>query len=210
MIVYAVYIITEDGRTILSENFQSTKGLPNEVLFGGVLTALQQMTAEMTSHRSEMKSVEIEGLSYHLRSFGLIRVVLVTDAPKTPEDILQVLGLRFIKKYGEVLIQSDFNLNIFDPFRKTIKEIVQQSVTDVSKSIQPAKKLTTGEVFSLPTELHSTALALISLESGTLNEIAQESGNSIKTTESNLAELQKKGFIGTKKEKGIVKYFCSI
>jgi hypothetical protein len=210
MIVYAVYIITEDGRTILSENFQSTKGLPDDVLFGGVLTALQAMTAEMTNHRSEMKSVEIEGLSYHIRSFGLIRVVLVTDAPKTPEDILQVLGLRFIKNYGEVLMQTDFDLNIFNPFRITIKEIVQQLVTDVSKSIQPAKKLTTGEVFSLPTELHSTALALISLESGTLNEIAMESGNTVKTTEKNLTALQDKGFIGTKKENGSVKYFCSI
>jgi hypothetical protein len=210
MIVYAVYIITEDGRTILSENFQSTKGLPDDVLFGGVLTALQAMTAEMTNHRSEMKSVEIEGLSYHIRSFGLIRVVLVTDAPKTPEDILQVLGLRFIKNYGEVLMQKDFDLNIFDPFRKTIEEIVQQLETDVSKSIQPAKKLTTGEVFSLPTELHSTALALISLESGTLNEIAMESGNPVKTTEKNLSALQNKGFIGTKKENGSVKYFCSI
>lgn len=210
MIVYAVYIITEDGRTILSENFQSTKGLPDDVLFGGVLTALQAMTAEMTNHRSEMKSVEIEGLSYHIRSFGLIRVVLVTDAPKTPEDILQVLGLRFIKNYGEVLIQKNFDLNIFDPFRKTIEEIVQQLETDVSKSIQPAKKLTTGEVFSLPTELHSTALALISLESGTLNEIAMESGNPVKTTEKNLSALQNKGFIGTKKENGSVRYFCSI
>jgi hypothetical protein len=210
MIVYAVYIITEDGRTILSENFQSTKGLPDDVLFGGVLTALQAMTAEMTNHRSEMKSVEIEGLSYHIRSFGLIRVVLVTDAPKTPEDILQVLGLRFIKNYGEVLMQKDFDLNIFDPFRKIIEEIVQQLETDVSKSIQPAKKLTTGEVFSLPTELHSTALALISLESGTLNEIAMESGNTVKTTEKNLTALQDKGFIGTKKENGSVKYFCSI
>ncbi|MFX0206812.1 MAG: hypothetical protein ACFFDT_12570 [Candidatus Hodarchaeota archaeon] len=210
MIVYAVYIITEDGRTVLSENFQSTKDLPDSVLFGGVLTALQQMTSEMTSHRSEMKSVEIEGLSYHMRSFGLIRVVLVTDAPKTPEEILQTLGLRFIKNYGEVLMQSDFNLKIFDPFRKTIKEIVEQLVTDISKSIQPAKKLTTGEVFSLPTELHSTALAIISLESGTLNEIAKESGNNVKTTKKNLASLQEKGFIGTRKEKGIIKYFCSI
>ncbi|MFX0170484.1 MAG: hypothetical protein ACFE9L_01060 [Candidatus Hodarchaeota archaeon] len=164
----------------------------------------------MTNHRSEMKSVEIEGLSYHIRSFGLIRVVLVTDTPKTPEDILQMLGLRFIKKYGEVLIESEFNLNVFDPFRKTIKEIVDQLVTDISKSIQLAKKLTTGEVFSLPTELHSTALALISLESGTLNEIAEESGNPVRITKKNLASLQEKGFIGTKKEKGIIKYFCSI
>jgi hypothetical protein len=198
-----VYFITDDGRTILSENFQSTEGLPDDILFGGVITALQHMTSEMTKQDSEMKSVEIEGLSYHIRSFGLVRVVLVTDVPKTPEEIIQSLGLRFINQYGEQLMQHNVNLRIFETFKETIKEILDQDlITDLSKSIQPAKRLTTGEVFSLPNHLHSTALALLSLESATISEIAEESGDSVQLTKENVEILQKKGYIGTKQENG--------
>lgn len=206
-----MYFITEDGRTILSENFQSTEGMPDEVLFGGVLTALQAMTSEMTKQESEMKSVEIEGLSYHIRSFGLIRVVMVTDVPRTPEVIIQSLGLRFIKQYGEQLMQHNVNLRIFENFKDTIKEILEQDlVTDFSKSLKPAKRLTTGEVFSLPNHLHSTALAIISLESATIAEIAEESGDTIHLTGKNLEILREKGYIGTKQENGKTTYFCVI
>ena len=216
MIVYGVYIITDDGRTILAENFQSTENLPNEVLLGGVLTALQHMASEMTRSHSEMKRVVVEGLTYHIRSYGLIRVVLITDAPRSPEGVLieamfQQLGMQFIKKYGDILADIDYNLNVFEPFRTTIREIItQDSVSDESGSIQPSKKLTTGEVFSLPHELHSTALALISLESATAEEIAKEIGIDIDLTLKNLLALQNRGFIGKKQEKGSILYFCSI
>ena len=211
MIVYAVYVITDDGRTILSEYFQSSDDIPNDVLLGGLLTALQHMTSEMTRSNSEMKSIKIEGLSYHIRSFGFVRIVLVTDVPKTPEDIMQTLGLRFINEYGDVLTQIDFNLNIFNPFKQTIHEVVKQLVGyDESKSIKPSKKLNTGEIFSLPHDLQATALALVSLEEGTAKAIAKESGEKVTVTRKNLKILKEKGYIGTKKKKRAIIYFCSI
>jgi len=82
MIVFAIHIITDDGRTILSEYLQNPEDLPDAVLFGGFLTALQNLAIEMTRNRSEMRSIEIEGFSFHIRSFGLVRIVLVTDLPK--------------------------------------------------------------------------------------------------------------------------------
>lgn len=210
-IIYAVYVLTEEGKTILSENFQSTEDIPNEVLLGGLFTALQQIAAEMTQKKAVMKSVEIEGLSYHIRSFGLVRIVLVTNVPKTPEEIMQTLGLRFINEYGDVLTQAEFDLTTFNPFRKTIQEIMKQLVGyDESKSIKPSKRLNTGEIFSLPHHLQSTALALVTLEEGTINDIALESGEKANVIKKNLATLKEKGFIGIKKRKKKTVYFCTI
>ncbi|MFX1286633.1 MAG: hypothetical protein ACFFB5_23555 [Promethearchaeota archaeon] len=210
-IIYAVYVLTEEGKTILSENFQSAEDIPNEVILGGLLTALQQVTTEMTQQNSQMKSIEIEGLSYHIRSFGLIRIVLVTNVPKTPEDIMQTLGLRFINEYGDILTETEFDLNVFSPFKITIQEVMKQLVGyDESKSIKPKKRLNTGEIFGLPHHLQSTALALVSLEEGTINDIALESGEEADVIKKNLATLKKRGFIGTKKVKKKTIYFCTI
>ncbi|MHA2365723.1 MAG: hypothetical protein ACXAC7_17325 [Candidatus Hodarchaeales archaeon] len=211
MIVYAVYVISSDGRTIISENFQSTEAVPNEMLLGGLFTALQGVASEMTHSNSEMKSVEIEGLSYHIRSFGFYRVVLVTDLPKTPEDIMQTLGLRFMKEYGDHLVNGIINLAVFKPFKKTIQEIVAEDTTiDDSKSLKPSKKLSTGEIFSLPHHLHSTALAMISLKEATIDIIAKESGNTSEATVENLTSLGEKGFIGKKTSGGETLFFCSL
>jgi hypothetical protein len=169
------------------------------------------MTKDMAQQDTEMKSVEIEGLSYHIRSFGLIRIVLVTNVPKTPEDIIQTLGLRFINEYGDVLTQSEFNSGIFSPFKSTIQDIMKQLVGyDESKSIIPSKRLNTGEIFALPHHLQATALALVTLEEGTVTDIALESGEETDIIEQNLATLKEKGFIGTKKQKKKTVYFCTI
>ena len=167
------------------------------------------MATEMT--KSEMKSIEIEGLSYHIRSFGLIRVVLVTNVPKSPEDVISMLGFRFIKEYGEILMDWDSNLSIFTPFRDTIREIIlTETSTDESSSIIPTKKLNTGEIFSLPHHLQSTALAMISLGEGTVKAIAKESEEPVKIARKNLITLQKMGFVGIRQKKSVTKYFCSI
>ncbi|UCG03243.1 MAG: hypothetical protein JSW11_04480 [Candidatus Heimdallarchaeota archaeon] len=210
-IIYAVYVLTEDGKTLISEHFQSTEDIPNEVLLGGLFTALQSMAKDMAKQDTEMKSVEIEGLSYHIRSFGLIRIVLVTNVPKTPEDIIQTLGLRFINEYGDILTQAEFNSSVFSPFKDTIQDIMKQLVGyDESKSIKPSKRLNTGEIFSLPHHLQATALALVTLEEGTVSDIALESGEETEIIEKNLATLKEKGFIGTKMRKKKTVYFCTI
>jgi len=209
MIIYAVYIITTDGRTLLAETFH--ENIPNDILLGGLLTALQNMATEITKSKSEMKTIEIEGLCYHIRSFGLIRIVLVTNLPRSPEDFLQKLGLRFIKQYGETLIDWDSNLNVFLPFKDTIKEIMKIGTTiDGSKSIIPSKKLSPTEIFSLPHQLQATALAIVSLERGTIQEIANETEEeSLQIIKGNLSSLLEKGFIGKTKANEEEIYFCS-
>lgn len=209
MIVYAVYVVTESGITLVSEHFHGTDGIPDAVLLGGLLTALQFVANEL--HHSEMKSLEIEGRSYHIRSFGLYRIALVTDVDKTPEDIIQTLGLRFMKEYGEVLLERIYQTTDFIPFKKTIREILQTvMVINDSKSITPTKKLSTGEIFSLPHYLQATALAMVSLQEGTVEEIAQESGNTPDVTKKNLSDLNEQGFVGIKQKNDKTMYFCSL
>ena len=41
MIVYAVYIIKNDGSPLLAEYFRSEEDLPNSVLLGGLVTAIK-------------------------------------------------------------------------------------------------------------------------------------------------------------------------
>ncbi len=209
MIAYAVYVITDDGRTVLAETFH--ENVPNDILLGGLVTALQAMAAEMTQSKSEMKTIEIQGLCYHIRSFGLIRIVLVSNLPRTPDDILQALGLRFMKQYGEALLDWDSNLNVFLPFKDTIQEIMEQRTTvDGSRSIIPSKKLSPSEIFNLPHHLQATALATISLERATIQEIAQETEEkSLQTAQTNLSSLLELGFIGKTKKKEKYIYFCS-
>jgi hypothetical protein len=116
-----------------------------------------------------------------------------------------------MKQYGETLIDWDSNLDVFLPFKETIKEIIEHGTTiDVSKSIIPSKKLSPSEIFSLPHYLQATALAIISLERGTIQEIADETDEeSLQTIQTNLSSLLELGFIGKSKtnEKDI--YFCS-
>ncbi|MFX0116105.1 MAG: hypothetical protein ACFFB3_16260 [Candidatus Hodarchaeota archaeon] len=213
MIVYAVYIMTADGKTILAENFQSIEVVPDEQLLGGIISALQAVTAEITHDQSEMKSIEIEGLSYHIRSFGFYRIVLVTDVLKTPEEMIQKLGMRFMKEFGEVLVDEVLNvpLETFSPFKKTIYEIVtSETDTDDLKSIKPTKMLTTDEIFGLPHHLQPTALAMVSLQEGTIEEIVIESGVGQDDTTKNLEGLREMGFIGVKIREGKTTFFCSL
>ncbi len=208
MIIYAVYIITNDERTLLSQNFQSVETISDEQLLRGLFTALQDVGNEVTERSTELKSIEIGGISYHVRSFGPVRIVLVTDVPKSPQDIIQMLGLRFIKEYGEVLSESHHNSNIFAPFKKIISEIItDETISDESKFLKPTKVLDTGAIFNLPHHLQSIALTMISLKEGTIEEIAQEKGEDIDNTLSNITALQEMGYIGTKQKKEKTIYF---
>jgi hypothetical protein len=211
MIVYAVFVIDETGRTILSEKFQSAGNIADEVFLGGIINSLQAVTKEMISNNAELKSIELEGFSYHIRSFGLIRIIVVTDTPKNPQELIQILGFRFIKEYGEALLSIDLESNIFNQFKETIYEVLSENVVlDDSKSSKPSLKLSTGDIFNLPHYLQSIALTLVSLQEGTLEEIVSESGENAEITKKSLLVLQQLGYIGLKQRDGIKKYFCAL
>ena len=210
MIAYAVYVISMDGRPLVSETFQSVETIPNEMLLAGLMTALQGVATELSQGKSGLKSIKIDNLSYHFKSFGQYQIVLVTDLPETPENILHRLGIQFMKDFGEQLIKDSLDLNTFQPFSDTINEIVREELTiDNSKMIIPTKKFSSGELYQLPSHLQPTALAMIALKEGNVEEIASESEKSIEDTVDNLESLQNMGLIGKKVTNDHVSYFCS-
>ena len=124
---------------------------------------------------------------------------------------MQVLGFRFINEYGNVLIQTDYNLSIFDQFKDTIKEVFpEERILNKDILIKPSLKLGVREIFNLPTHLQETALTLVSLQQSSIEDIAQESGDNLVDTERNLMSLQNMGFVGSKQVNGKTIYFCSI
>jgi hypothetical protein len=211
MIIFAVYIVSVKGKILFSENFHSKDEIPNEVLLGGLVNALQGVAMEMSKGNSEMKTIEIEGLSYHFRSFGFYRVVLVTDVSKRPESIIQTVGLRFMKEFGEEIEEDQFDKLPSDRFQKILFEIIGKDfVSDESKLIRPTKKFGTGEIFDLPHKLQSTAIALLSLQEGTMDEIALESGLNKDIIQENLFSLQELGYVGNRSKNGNILFFCSL
>jgi hypothetical protein len=211
MIIFAVYIVSVKGKILFSENFHSKEEIPNEVLLGGLVNALQGVAMEMARGNSEMKTIEIEGLSYHFRSFGFYRVVLVTDVSKRPESVIQTVGLRFMKEFGEEIEEDQFDNLQSDRFQKILYGIIGKDfASDASKLIKPTKKFGTGEIFDLPHKLQSTALALISLQEGTVEEIALECGLNKDATREYLFSLQELGYVGNRNKNGNVLFFCSL
>ncbi|MHA2108143.1 MAG: hypothetical protein ACW99R_10595 [Candidatus Hodarchaeales archaeon] len=212
MIVYALYIIDEGGRPLVSQYFQPSDDVPNEVLFGALFTAFKDLAADVTTQKSwEMKSIGIDRLFYHTKSFGPFNVVIVTNTQEGPENLLQTIGLRFMKEHRQELVK-DFlvDLRIFDPFMETIQEIVQgQNLIDESGKLRPTKRFSVGGIFDLSSDLQATALALITIEEGTLEEISEESGENQVQTEKSLDSLQKMGYIGRKAKDGKQVFFYS-
>ena len=87
MIVYAVYIILPDGTPIFSQSFQTDDDTPAPMLLSGWLTACQQFAGEAT--KSEMKSIEAEGKSFHFKNFDMYTVVIkVTQGEGNNVDVL--------------------------------------------------------------------------------------------------------------------------
>ncbi len=206
MIIYAVYIIKKDGVTLLSEHFQSEEELPNNLLLGGLLGAIQTFSKETLGE--EMKTIESEGLAYHIRSFGLYIIALITDLNKEPESLIQELGLRFMKMYGEEMLDNTSRIDKFYPFKNIIREILGKSYDETS-SLKPSKILNTKAIFELSGDLKPVALALISLGEATIDDIALESNLNEIETELRLLELQKEGYIGKKQLDDQIFYFCT-
>lgn len=211
MIAYAAYIISTDGRPFVSKKFQSAESIPDDLLLGGLFTAIQHVTKDIIGKESEIESMKIKNFSYHFKSFGFFRVVIVTDQQISPETTLNKLGWRFMKQYGENIVDIGvINDNEFQSFKNVIQEIIIEDFNlDEANLINPTKKLNTEELYLLQSPTQKTAVALIGLVEGTIYEIAQESGLSLEETLNHIRLLQEKGFVGKKTYPGGKKYFFS-
>ena len=209
MIIYAVIIIKTDGTTLLTEYFQSDQKLSNKNLIGGLLVAMQGITEEISFNNSEMKTFEIEGFAYHIRSFGIYRIVLITDLSKEPDEIIQKIGFRFMKEFGKDLLEKDILTSKFDSFKDVIEEIIGTESYDEGKSLNPAKLLNTKAIFHLPNDLQPVALAMLLVREGTVNQISIESNIDEYELADKLEKLHTFGYVGKKKKNDQIHYFCT-
>lgn len=208
MIIYAVYIIRSDGRPIVSEYFQDEDDLPGETLLAGLVTALKGFSSEVL--QNEMNAIEVEGFAYHIHSFGFYNVVLVTNLKREPQEIIQDIGFRFMKQYGDDMIDNPIRPDKYLPFKKIIKQIVSYHSVDETSSIKPSKLLSPGEIFDLPVELQQVAIAVLAIKEGTAEEIAVESEGKINNLIDKLEKLRKLGYIGVKSKENQKLFFCVI
>ncbi|MFW9906359.1 MAG: hypothetical protein ACFFFH_18705 [Candidatus Thorarchaeota archaeon] len=73
-------------------------------------------------------------------------------------------------------------------------EVLQEM--GVEMSVKPLKKLTTGEIFNLPFELQDTAIIMLSLVEGTVDEIAKAADIPVDEILTKIETLQTMGYIG--------------
>ena len=201
LIVYAIYIIHRDGVPLFSKVFQAPSTTPPEEILSGLLASIQHMSIDLVKQTGSAESFKLKGVVYHLKYFGEIQVVIVTNSDERPIKAMNRLGLHFLKDYGEKLSgRWTGDVSMFEKFESTVESVVDAYFEfDRSFSIDPSKRLTTTLLFSLKKELKNTAIALVTLKEGTVEQIAEESGEDTTTVIDNLAELQNLGYIGVKK-----------
>lgn len=210
MVLYAVYLITNDGREMMSEIFQSPKNIPNNTILSALLTAFQAMSEDLTKSPGSAEQLNLSGLNYHIQFFGNFQVVLVTDHESRPAKVLSTIGWRFFKNYAEVLNDWKGNQTLFNNFRNDIHEVVKKHLdVDISSSLDPTKILDTATIFNMDPKLRDTALAILTLEQATIAEILDELSMEKEILITHLSELQEQGFIGIKDRKGEDLYFTA-
>jgi hypothetical protein len=127
-----------------------------------------------------------------------------------PQQYLHQLGLRFMKKFSDILTGKDktYDFTIFNTFKNDVEKVLG-SIVDVTSSINPTKKLTTAEIFNLPVETQKVALAILQIEEGSLENISKEVGLDNSITKKLLEKLITIGFIGQKTSNEEIIYFCT-
>ena len=114
MLIYAIYIVAFNGELLLAEDFHSKDVKQNKSLLGMIFTVLQGIPVQLTNANLQVMSIETNNFIYHTRSFGYYYIVVVTDICNTiPENILQKVGIYFMKEYGETLATYIYDKNSF-------------------------------------------------------------------------------------------------
>ncbi|MHA2250537.1 MAG: hypothetical protein ACXAD7_09245 [Candidatus Kariarchaeaceae archaeon] len=207
----AVYVISIDGRAMISQVYQSKNVIPDSIISAGLLTALYDFTSEWSTLSIEVeKSFQIENLNYHIKKFGDFSVVLVDKSISETERkyIVQNIGWKFLRMFGDQdLLDWKENVDQFNGFYDVITEILDEYFSEVSiPSSITTKKLTTADIFELDQSIQSTALAMLAMEKATIKDVADEINSNMDTAESNLLKLLDLGFLIRENVNGIIHY----
>ena len=131
-------------------------------------------------------------------------VVLSGILNQEEEIILEKIGLRFLSKFGNELdkIQQG-NVGILKNFVEDLNKILK--MTDyTSQTKKTANKidepyLDSLTIISLPKNLQTSALALLTIKSGSLEEITKETSRNIEEETKSLEKLVELGYVLSRK-----------
>ena len=201
--VFAVYIALDDGRELFRRVY---RGVPaNSKLLTGFIIALNSFCEETTG--STVDEVRSGDIYYLIKYINPIFVIMVTSSRENAAQLVETIALRFVKMYGKVLQYWNGHL-IFDDFKYVLDEILQMKGTHEEKILlEPDKVLDSVAIVSLNASCQKTALALIEMKRGTVNDIAKNANLPIDSVKTDLKLLIKMGYVGKIVSNGIEWYF---
>ena len=215
MSIDSVYILLSDGRCLFSLSYtQNTTTDPH--LLGGLLSAFN--AASKQYFQDPVRKIISEGeKEIIIKEFDSFLVALVGKINSSLEAKMDIIGMKFLSKYGDSLkYWSEGEISQFKDFKHDINLILKQELiadeenfTTQNGHIEKDKYLDALTIIALPSELQKTALSLLLLHSGTAQAISKESGRTKEEEESFLSELLQQGYINKKTVNQEIIYFVS-
>jgi len=125
-VISGIYIFLTSGLPIFHTNLQPTEESMNQILFGGISSAISMLVKELA--HSDLQSIEVEGGTLKYSIFKEL-IFVVHSRGKTGEDIVDFLlnqiKNEFIKGYEKILNTMELNVidsSIFESFEDKVKE----------------------------------------------------------------------------------------
>ena len=209
MLVYSTFLISLDGRPMVHATFQREDTVPNVVLLAGMLASIQYLSEELSGVRGAAEQFTMRGITYHMKTFEQFIVVVVTNSRYDFTNLASDIGWSFLSQFGEQIDQWDSTEEYFLPFVASIQRIVKKSgYVDITRSVDPTKRLDTVTIFDLPPSLQQAAMALVTLVKASLEEISEYLEIDEDLITGTLNFLQSEGYVGIIEEKdGQLKYY---
>lgn len=206
-IVYAVYILHHAGSPLFAKLFQAPKDAPPTEILSALLSAFTSIVKDITT--GDPKSFITDTVHYHMRRFRGVQVVIATNTTELPLNALNKLGLIFMKNYGEYLLTEwKGDVSRFQAFERVADTVINSYFEfDTTKMINPTKKFSTMYLYYLDNHLKGTAISLVTLKEGTLEQIADLCEEPPRSVYNNLRELQGLGYVGIKRRDDEFIYF---
>lgn len=186
---HAVYIIVDDGRCAYFKAFSELAPSPH--LVSAMLTAMQVFIKEVTG--SFFSEVTAGPFSFVSEKAGPFSVVLVSTKSSEALAKAKYLVLRFIRRYqsaldqwkGETLDFQNFDIDVADVFGN------QEDIR-----IDPKIPLDSISLIKLKPNLQKVAKQLLTKEEVSVDQLAEELGESRFKVYANLNELFELGHVG--------------
>ncbi len=123
----------ESGIPLLSRSYSGLKF--NDTIFSGLLLGIVHLMRESTGRN--IQHFVLEDLKIHLRSSNKIIIAIIcdTDSPDIIDKLTTLIGINFIDRYREELLERTKDIELFKEFEAAIEEAVTSTGMDLPTKI---------------------------------------------------------------------------